>query len=249
MQDVRKAAYLVLHLIIALIQVFVLQTPLILDVNMDVKLSGLSLSQLEHIKLYWYRHSTAQELLYFEQPGSVWILTSSSHSLCRIRLAMSSGVSPASLAVDTNSVIQTFGELCQHIVSKRERWSDLHFSCVTAGFSPPEKTKYSALFVLKTSFKFYVMVETITAPDEGHTSCETCFYSFKPHNNKLEPGWLVIWTWPSSLAPMSKFILKNISRNLIEWHIILKGMKRAVPHTFSFLFFSKMTSNDFTTMS
>lgn len=49
MQDVRKAAYLVLHLVIALIQVFVLQTPLILDVNMDVKLSGLSLSQLEHI--------------------------------------------------------------------------------------------------------------------------------------------------------------------------------------------------------
>lgn len=44
MQDVRKAAYLVLHLVIALIQVFVLQTPLILDVNMDVKLSGLSLS-------------------------------------------------------------------------------------------------------------------------------------------------------------------------------------------------------------
>lgn len=49
MQDVRKAVYLVLHLVIALIQVFVLQTPLILDVNMDVKLSGLSLSQLEHI--------------------------------------------------------------------------------------------------------------------------------------------------------------------------------------------------------
>lgn len=42
------AAHLVLHLLVALIQVLVLETPLILDVDVDVELSGLSLSQLKH---------------------------------------------------------------------------------------------------------------------------------------------------------------------------------------------------------
>lgn len=41
-----KPAHLVLHLILALVQVLVLETPLVLNMDVDVKLPGLSLSQL-----------------------------------------------------------------------------------------------------------------------------------------------------------------------------------------------------------
>lgn len=42
-----KPADLVLHLVLALVHVVILETPLVLDVNVDVKLSSLSLSQLK----------------------------------------------------------------------------------------------------------------------------------------------------------------------------------------------------------
>lgn len=42
-----KPAHLVLHLVLTLVQVLVLETPLVLDMDVDVKLSGLSLSQLK----------------------------------------------------------------------------------------------------------------------------------------------------------------------------------------------------------
>lgn len=41
-------SHLVLHLILTLIQVLVLETPLILHMDMDVKFPALSLSQLTH---------------------------------------------------------------------------------------------------------------------------------------------------------------------------------------------------------
>lgn len=43
-----KPADLVLHLVLALIHVIILETPLVLHMNVDVKLSRLSLSQLRH---------------------------------------------------------------------------------------------------------------------------------------------------------------------------------------------------------
>lgn len=42
-----KPAHLVLHLVLTLVQVLVLETPLVLDMDVDVKFSGLSLSQLK----------------------------------------------------------------------------------------------------------------------------------------------------------------------------------------------------------
>lgn len=47
-----RPADLFLHLVLALVQVVVLETPLVLDVNVDVKLSRLSLSQLKHTNTY-----------------------------------------------------------------------------------------------------------------------------------------------------------------------------------------------------
>lgn len=46
--------HLVLHLVVALIQVLILETPLVLHVNVDVELSRLSLSQLDATRTQKY---------------------------------------------------------------------------------------------------------------------------------------------------------------------------------------------------
>lgn len=42
-----RSTHLVLHLILTLVQVLVLETPLVLNMDVNVKLSSLSLSQLK----------------------------------------------------------------------------------------------------------------------------------------------------------------------------------------------------------
>lgn len=98
-------SHLVLHLVLTLIQVLVLETPLILHMNMDVKFPTLSLSQLTHTQT----HTHTRVLI----PGS--FVHTGNNALMSLPVECSS--STVSHQFFTLSVSQTFGDVQRRLSS------------------------------------------------------------------------------------------------------------------------------------